>query len=64
MSRKAKHRRANKYDNNLIKLDKYIQKQINLIPRNINQEHYIVRLLNPKKIITILNPSWYGIWVE
>ena len=61
MSRKAKHRRTNRYDNNLIHLDNYIQKQVNLIPRNINQEHYIDRLLNPKKIITFaIGPAGTG----
>ena len=53
MSRKAKQRRNQGYtDNNLIEISNYIQKQVNLIPRNLNQETYIDLLLNPKNIIT------------
>ena len=62
MSRKAKQRRNQGYtDNNLIEFSNYIQKQVNLIPRNLNQETYIDLLLDTKNIITFaIGPAGTG----
>ena len=57
-------RRAKRNDNNIVEFlpnnDRY-KKEVILIPRNLNQEHYIYELLNPSSTITFgVGPAGTG----
>ena len=48
-------------DNNVISFSKPQQKQINILPRNKNQETYMLKLLDPKKDIVFgVGPAGTG----
>ena len=48
-------------DNNVISFSKQQPKQINILPRNINQETYMLKLLDPKKDIVFgVGPAGTG----
>ena len=48
-------------DNNVISCSKQQPKQINILPRNINQETYMLKLLDPKKDIVFgVGPAGTG----
>jgi hypothetical protein len=44
-----KQKNQNNHNNNVIDMDHYVtrKKQVVLVPRNLNQETYIEKLLNP-----------------
>jgi phosphate starvation-inducible protein PhoH and related proteins len=62
-NKKHKHQNNNQKNSNVINMDHYItrKKQCVLVPRNLNQETYIEKLLNPSNVIVFgIGPAGTG----
>jgi phosphate starvation-inducible protein PhoH and related proteins len=62
-NKKHKHQNNNQKNSNVINMDHYItrKKQVVLVPRNLNQETYIEKLLNPSNVIVFgIGPAGTG----
>jgi phosphate starvation-inducible PhoH-like protein len=60
MSRRTKHKSK---DTNIVNINEYIQRKtkVLLIPRNLNQENYITKLLHPNNVIVFgVGPAGTG----
>ena len=64
MSRRTKHKPKHTQDNqNIININEYIQRKnkVVLVPRNLNQETYITKLLDPSNVIVFgVGPAGTG----
>ena len=62
-NKKHKHQNNNQKNSNVINMDHYVtrKKQVVLVPRNLNQETYIEKLLNPSNVIVFgIGPAGTG----
>jgi len=62
-NKKHKHQNNNQKNTNVIDMDHYVtrKKQVVLVPRNLNQETYIEKLLNPSNVIVFgIGPAGTG----
>jgi len=62
-NKKHKHQNNNQKNSNVINMDHYItrKKSVVLVPRNLNQETYIEKLLNPGNVIVFgIGPAGTG----
>ena len=62
-NKKHKHQNNNQKNSNVINMDHYVtrKKQVVLVPRNLNQETYIEKLLNPGNVIVFgIGPAGTG----
>lgn len=62
-NKKHKHQNNNQKNSNVINMDHYItrKKSVVLVPRNLNQETYIEKLLNPSNVIVFgIGPAGTG----
>jgi len=62
-NKKHKHQNNNQKNSNVIDMDHYVtrKKQVVLVPRNLNQETYIEKLLNPSNVIVFgIGPAGTG----
>ena len=62
-NKKHKHQNNNQKNSNVIDMDHYVtrKKQVVLVPRNLNQETYIEKLLNPGNVIVFgIGPAGTG----
>ncbi|MGY8866202.1 MAG: PhoH family protein, partial [Methylophagaceae bacterium] len=61
--KKSRQRQSvNNYSNNVVDINIHQKKtQVNIVPRNLNQETYMLRLLDPKKDIVFgIGPAGTG----